>query len=269
MYKKIVKNFLYWLTARGKSHQTYKVLFGPAKGVKLNLDLRKEAAYWLGNYDAWILKNLQLEKLIKNGDTVWDCGAYVGFYTGVFRKLVGEKGKVVTIEAVKETFERIKDLPKINGWKNVIMKQCAVGPENSEIQFVSNLNGSNGPFGLAKIYAQDENLEIEKVKCFGVDELIDSGLPIPDVIKFDLESAEVFALMNGEKLFSTKKPILFLELHGKEAFDTTAEFLDKYNYFSKDISKYRDETALTFKCGKELKNAGYIPHMLICWPNAL
>lgn len=269
MFKKIIKHILFILTSSGKDYNKYKVLSGPAKGVVLNLDIRKEAAYWVGNYDSWILKNLQIEKIIKKGDTVWDCGAYVGFYSGIFRNIVGEEGKVVAFEAVKNTFERLKCLPEINNWNNVIIKHCAVGPENSEIQFVSNLNGSNGPYGLSKIYNEKDTLEIETVKCYGIDELLNMGIPIPDVIKFDLESAEVFALMNGDRLFKTKRPILFLELHGQEAFDTTVKFLDKYNYLAKDISKYRDPNSPLYSNGNDLNNAGYIPHMLICWPNHL
>ncbi|TZF86213.1 FkbM family methyltransferase (plasmid) [Pedobacter sp. BS3] len=265
--KKYIKHLIWKLTSGGKDYNTYKVLSGPAKGVKLNLDIRKEGSYWLGNYDNWILKKMHLHELIKPGFIVWDCGAYVGYYTAIFRKLVGEKGQVITFEASKSTYSRLKEIPILNNWGNVTIKHCAVGPDNSEIQFVSNLNGSNGPYGLSKQYKEDiHELELETVKCYGIDELVSQGLPKPDLIKFDIESAEVYALMNGHKLFTEKKPILFLELHGKEAFETTALFLEKYKYCAKDIAHFNNPSKAVCSSAQELLAIGYIPHMLICWP---
>ena len=82
--KKTVKFFLWLLIPKknGASHLT--VLGGPAKGCILNLDLRLEGSYWLGNYDDWIFAGVPFEKFIKIGDVVWDGGAYVGYYTAYF-----------------------------------------------------------------------------------------------------------------------------------------------------------------------------------------
>ncbi len=266
--KKQIKQMLWLFTSFGRQYSNYKVINGPAKGTKLILDIRKEGAYWLGNYDNWILNNLQLQNIIKPGWTIWDCGAYVGYYTAIFRKLVGEAGKVVTFEASVETYNRIKKLPELNKWKNVQILNCAVGPDHSEIRFVTNLNGGNGPYDLSKEYRETEDeLTIETVKCHGVDELIDEkNIPVPDLIKFDIESAEEFALMNGDKLFTTKKPIIFLEIHGKKAFETSGEFLEKYKYKAKDISNYNESSSSIANSKDELNSWGYIPHMLFCWP---
>ena len=76
-----------------------------------------------------------------------------------------------------------------------------------------------------------KKLILLKQNAEGVDELIAlKNIKEPDFIKFDLESAEEFALHIGDKLFKEKRPLLLLELHGENAFLAVGLFLEKYNY---------------------------------------
>src|SRR5262245_13956828 len=63
----------------GKSARPLTVLSGPARGVRLMLDVRSQGSYWIGNYDRWILDRVPIGKFLKSGDTAWDCGAFVGY----------------------------------------------------------------------------------------------------------------------------------------------------------------------------------------------
>src|SRR5436309_22192 len=65
-----------------------RVRSGPAKGTTLVLDVRRNGSYWLGNYDRWILERIRLSDWLPAGGVAWDCGAFVGYYAAVFRKLV-------------------------------------------------------------------------------------------------------------------------------------------------------------------------------------
>ena len=228
--KVLIKHILFNLLSASKGYSDLKVLAGPAKGVILRLDLRKEGSYWLGNYDQWIFDSVPLEEFIKPGAIAWDCGAYVGYYTAIFRKIVGTEGKVVGFEGSTENFNRVRFLPEINKWRNVQILPLAVGPENTLLSFVNNIGGSNGPYNLDKQYKEPPNeLKIEQVQCCGVDELIYSkGIPAPSFIKFDLESAEEYALHNGDLCFTIIRPFVLLELHGEKARDAAGFFLEKY-----------------------------------------
>src|SRR5690606_8653843 len=113
-YKKVVKEVLYRLLPKKDGYSKLKVMGGPAKGAYLTLDVRKEGSYWVGNYDQWIFDAIPFDEMIKPGDVVWDCGAYVGYYSAYFRKLVGEKGKVHTFEASRDNYSRLKYMPENN-----------------------------------------------------------------------------------------------------------------------------------------------------------
>lgn len=264
--KCLIKKVIWLLISNKEGLNTLKILSGPAKGIKLRLDITKEGSYWLGTYDIWILGKIPLEKIIKSDWVVWDCGAYVGYYTAIFRK-IAYNGTIHTFEASGKNFSILKSLPAINNWKNVFIHHLAVGPDHSTIKFVNNLGGSNGPFGLSKNYnVPADKLEIEEVTCCGVDELVyERKIDAPDFIKFDLESAEEFALHNGDRVFSLKRPLVLLELHGDCALVAAGQFLEKYNY-SAVLPWEMPDVSMTIDSAEKLKSLKYVPHMLYCSP---
>lgn len=268
--KTLIKNILFKILSGSKGYNDLVILSGPAKGIKLRLDIRKEGSYWLGTYDKWLFDSFILSDFIKPGDIVWDCGAYVGYYASVFRKLVGEKGKVYVFEASTSNYSRVKYLPEINNWTNVEVLNVAVGPDHTVLEFVNNIGGSNGPYNLDKSYKESKSeLEIEEVECCGVDELVfEKGVSSPSFIKFDLESAEEFALHNGAVLFTTVRPVILLELHGEKARDAAGLFFEKYNYTGYqlyDVNVRRNGIHSL----SELKLLTVIPYQLICIPPVL
>ena len=265
--KKIVKALLYKLLTGKKGYTDLKVLSGPAKGAKLRLDIRKEGSYWLGNYDRWIFDAIPFNKIIKPGFIIWDCGAYVGYYTAAFRKIIGDKGLIHVFEASNNNYERLKFLPKLNNWDNVKILNMAVGPEHTTLQFVNNLGGANGPYNLSKTYAQSINeLDIEIIRSCGVDELVyELGIEAPDFIKFDLETGEEFALHNGGKVFREKRPLVLLELHGEKAKEAAGLFFEKYNYGGVFMSDMPHATK-RIRSLTEFQKFNGIPHMVFCIP---
>lgn len=267
LVKNALKKIVWKIISNKEGFNDLKVLSGPAKGTTLRLNITKEASYWLGIYDKWILSKLPLEKIIKSDWVVWDCGAYVGYYTAIFKKIAYD-GKIYTFEASSKNYNILKTIPSLNNWKNVFIMNIAVGPDHSKIKFVNNLGGSNGPFGLSKVYSVSiDSLDIEEVVCCGVDELVyEKNVSAPDFIKFDLESAEEFALHNGDKIFSTKRPLVLLELHGHAALKAAGNFLEKYNYTS--VLPWEMPHPSKKICDlNTLGSLGYIPHMIYCFPN--
>ncbi len=268
--KKIIKNLLYKLLPKINGLNKVTILNGPAKGVKILLDIRLGGSYLIGTYDKWIFDRVKLHEVIKPGMVCWDCGAFYGYYGAIFRNYTGDSGFVEIFEASSKNYKSVSYLPQLNNWNNVRVHNYAVGPENSEIKFVNNLGGSNGPLELDKKFESNINIEYEVVKCYGVDELIERmNIKEPDLIKFDLETAEVYALKNGDKLFSNKKPIILLELHGATALKAACDFIEKYNYQCKLVWDMNIENSETYHsknnlCSKLSDN--YVPHMLYLYP---
>ncbi len=211
-----------------------RVLSGPARGVRLTLDLRIEGSYWLGTYDRWILDRFRLADWLPQGGVGWDCGSYVGYYAAIMRNAVGPTGAVHVFEASSANYSRLANLPRVNAWENVRVWNMAVGPDHTSISFAGDLNGSSGPVGMTKRYLGVPR--VEKVVSGGLDELhLEYGVPLPDLIKFDLETAEEYALHNGRQLFSEKRPVLLLEWHGAQVIPAVGRFLQDYDYLAWDV----------------------------------
>lgn len=105
----------------------------------------------------------------------------------------------------------------------------------------------------------------------GVDELIaKKGIKEPDLIKFDLETAEVYALKNGDNLFGHKKPLVLLELHGMSALKAACEFIDKYDYKCKKVWEMNFDTPPVYDSTNKLcqpsSDNSQVPHMLFLYP---
>jgi len=82
-------------------------------------------------------KELQLlRSIIKEGDTVIDVGANIGFYTLLFRSIVGKKGRVIAFEPEPKNFSLLKKTIDTNKFENVITYQIAVGSKNSIVKLL-------------------------------------------------------------------------------------------------------------------------------------
>ena len=266
-YKKIIKHLLFNVISGKKGYTDFKVLSGPAKGCKLRLDIRYEGSYWLGNYDKSIIHAVPFSRIIPAGAVVWDCGTYVGYYTCIFREIIGETGSVIAFEALSKTYDKVKFLPELNNWKNVKVLNLAIGPDHTVVKFVNNLGANNGPLNLGKIYKESRKcLETEHVKSCDVDELVyEIGIEAPDFIKFDLESGEEFALHNGDRLYKEKRPFILLELHGERAKHAAGLFFEKYQYAG-ILMQDMERQLKPIRSVNDFAKIEGVPHMIFCLP---
>jgi hypothetical protein len=65
-------------------------------------------------------------------------------------------------------------------------------------------------------FAADESVAPIEVEVTTIDGLVDGGaVPLPDVIKMDIEGAEIEVLGGAERTLSQRRPILLIESHGR------------------------------------------------------
>jgi FkbM family methyltransferase len=229
-----------WRCLKGRDGLTgVRVISGPSRGTRIRVDFRSESSYWLGTYDRKILSLLM--QIIKPGQIAYDCGAYIGIYTATMRRAVGLNGRVYAFEASSLNYQRIARLPEANGWRNLQVEYLAIGEAHTTIRFASNLGAASGPIDMPGKNFPLESVQIENVPCSGVDELIfERGFPAPDFLKFDLETGEGFALLNGSRLWKEKRPTVLVELHKNSeptpfAFESAEQFLRDFDYYGTEV----------------------------------
>jgi FkbM family methyltransferase len=137
----------------------------------------------------------ELMNTIKEGNTVWDVGANVGFYTCKFAHKVSPNGKVVAFEPVSSSYNRMVNAFQNEGLQNVLPQHCALGHCDEQISIP--VTAESPTNSLANKTSDTDSCELVNI-CNG-DHLIATGLPAPNVIKIDVEAFEeevIFGLRN-------------------------------------------------------------------------
>jgi FkbM family methyltransferase len=212
------------------------VISGPARGLHFRLDLvhRKEAYFW-GKYDRSLIE--RVAPIIRPGWVVWDCGTYIGFYTGIFGRLVGPSGTVVAIEPDPRNLRRTRENMKLNGLSNIRYENVAVGKPCGEAEFLlsdnsnSHLPGYHVGGDKHKWLSAEAQLKTIRIPCLSLDQLyLERSLPKPNLIKLDIEGAEKDGLSFADRLVNEVRPLIVLELHNRECDAAAWHFSQNAGY---------------------------------------
>jgi FkbM family methyltransferase len=154
-------------------------------------------SYWLGNYEPDTVQTLS--EWVKPGMVCYDCGANAGYFTLLLSKLAGPSGRVLAFEPVPRNAAHVRRHIEMNQCVNASVQEMALSNHAGTIRFQS--GGSMGKIS--------ESGDLE-VLCGSLDGL---NLPAPDLMKIDVEGAELMLLAGAWKLLQQKRPALLISLH--------------------------------------------------------
>lgn len=149
---------------------------------------------------------------IRPGDTVWDVGANVGFYSKKFSDIAGSSGKVFAYEPSPANLQRLNAALASLG--NVTVVPVALG----ECEDVVGFEQGNDPLGATSRIvdkAVKASEKKDKVHMSSGDHLVSSGVAaIPNVIKIDTEGFELEVLRGlKQTLWQKNLRTLCVEIH--------------------------------------------------------
>lgn len=180
-------------------------------GFDIHLNLRNpehERIYYYGEHDERYEIAL-LQVLVKSGWTCWDIGANIGFYTCLFSRLVGEQGRVVAFEPMTATRERLLRNIAINDLQNAAVSPYALGAldEQRPIYFGDDTLAE----GTASMLTDPTRGKSEMISVARLDS-ISATLPKPDLIKIDVEGAQLDVWRGGENFLRQTDALILAEL---------------------------------------------------------
>lgn len=155
-----------------------------------------------------------LTSQVSEGATVIDIGANVGLFSVPLAKAVGENGQVFAFEPVTSNVERLKRNLSQNHLDNVTVFAIALGREDGFID----LHLADDPAfpstdAVSGNRATGERLSVSLRRLDTV--WHDAGSPPIQVIKLDVEGAEVDVLEGARSLLETCEPLLMIEANTK------------------------------------------------------
>lgn len=135
----------------------------------------------------------------QRGDIVLDVGAGIGAEALLFSRLVGEAGRVVSIEAHPSTYARLVDLCRVNALDNVTPLQLAVTDADGEVVL------SDAAHHLQNKLVSSAEAGI-RVPARRLDDIAaELAIERADLLKMNIEGAEVHALAGmGSLLENTR-----------------------------------------------------------------
>ena len=161
--------------------------------------------------DGWEEETTRLfREKVKGGDIVVDLGANIGYYTLLSAKIVGGSGKVYAFEPDPSNYKILTSNIKLNGYNNIITEGKAVSDKVGTLDLYLDAQD----MGAHTIYRTAKNKKIISVESITLDKYF-KGREFPiDIVKMDIEGAEMAALMGMQNIISKNQNLkIFMEFH--------------------------------------------------------
>jgi len=176
-------------------------------------------------------------EILREGDIFIDAGANIGFYSVVGANQVGRTGRVLAVEMMPDTVERLRITLDMNGVADRVSVLPFALSERSGQEVVASV--TSGKFGQASIISEPgQSARRIPVYSRALDDLSESETDIR-LIKLDLEGGELGALKGARKTLERTTAVIFEQL-GRggdigsffEASGFTVRMLDPNNWIA-------------------------------------
>jgi FkbM family methyltransferase len=171
-----------------------------------------------------------LDRIISSGAVCFDIGAAYGRYTLILSRLAGNSGQVYSFEPGSYSYAVLSFVMKFHGLRNVTAVNQALSEQPGKINLLLPIKktGKVGP-SLAHLNTGKESGAItEEVEMTTLDrycQVID--IPRIDIIKCDVEGAELLVIKGARESINRFKPTILCEID--------ASLISRFGYVPSDI----------------------------------
>jgi len=163
-----------------------------------------------------------VQHLVKEGDTVLDCGSNFGYNAVIMGKQIGPSGRLFAFEPQRIVNQQLSGNMILNNIYNAIVVHAALGQE----QGITTMSPVLYDLDWVNIGDTSVGEGGDEVQVITLD-MIDSQ---PDFIKMDVQGYELFALLGAENTIKQSLPDIFIEIeeHQLAKFNVTKDQLFNY-----------------------------------------
>jgi FkbM family methyltransferase len=188
--------------------------------------------------------NLLKRFVPKHSDVVVDVGAHLGRHTIIASKRVGQKGKIVAIEAHPGNFEMLNRNIKLNRLTNVISLNNAVYSDKMKVKLYMP-DEESGHYSTMTERREQTRKKFVEVNANTLDNLLQqNGIDEVNWIKIDVEGAEYEVLKGATNILSKSKDIaLLIEIHNlgdTNFYEPILKLLGSYGFRVKFENTYEN-----------------------------
>lgn len=213
---------LYW------DGRTIVIARGPLEGYKWVCNTQHQFWMPLGLYEQetsrWLAEH------VKDGDLFLDIGANAGYFTLLGSKQVGQ-GCTIAFEPVPANVATIARHLAANQLTNVVLEEMVVADEEGTVDFIIENNNANSHMSDLEIaHAEAAPQQVIRVQTTTLDHyLAERGLSV-DVIKIDVEGAELRVLAGAQKTIRDRRPTVIVSTHSPQLREGCRAFFENEGY---------------------------------------
>jgi FkbM family methyltransferase len=190
-----------------------EIASGPAKGLRFDAGPHTQR-FASGHYERPVQEALAMQ--VSRGDVCYDIGANLGFFSVLLGRLAGPSGLVYAFEPVPGNASIIERNARLNQLPSVeVLRVALCGVDGREELLLAHhvggavLKSAGTPPDLAG------SLMVETAS---LDTLVErQRIKPPNIVKIDVEGAEMDVLQGMERVLRKWAPILFVELDDETA----------------------------------------------------
>ena len=211
------------------------------RGIGLmSIHLRRNRSYWLRDplhHESFMLGAMQ--RLIRPNDIVFDVGANLGLYVRFMVQRFGA-GRVIAFEPMSQNQALLYQNIRLGNCQDRVQIVATAladyeGMDEFQTDDISSASGTlnvvthGEPSQARRQYGLPPITETVTVSC--LDTMVESGIvPVPNVIKVDVEGAEERLLRGAVRTLEKHSPSLAIEMHGPEESRKVVRLLLEIGY---------------------------------------
>jgi FkbM family methyltransferase len=218
-----------WLVARFLSDEPFvhTINVGPAAGLRFEVTLPLDKLVWAGVYEPEFTS--AIVEHVKPGDVCYDIGGYRGYISGVMA-LAGAS-KVFVFEPLPANQMAVRRLCELNSQLPIDIIAVALGNIDGLAALKVMLDASMGKLANSSFQVEAPAITEMRVMVRRIDSLLQSReIPPPNVVKIDVEGAELDVLSGALDMLRVFRPTLFLEAHGGALEEACSQQLLRLGY---------------------------------------
>lgn len=213
-YKLLPSDFRVW----------WQVEKGEAKGLWMKVNPSTAAQISGGEAE-----QKALAERLRPGMVFYDGGANMGLFTLMAARLVGETGRVFSFEPEPEVAARLRENSRHNLFSCVTVVEAALYSRTGKIGFSRASKLDSPDRGTGRVLDGGTEASGVGVQAIALDDFV-ADHPEPDVLKLDVEGAEVEVLQGARRLLQRRRPAVVCELHSAECEAGVFRILEELGY---------------------------------------
>lgn len=230
-------------------------------GRRLHLDLSNMVDHWafFGMADP---AHRAFEERIRPGSTVVDVGANIGLQSLTYAGLVGNAGRVISLEPHPRTFKRLHEHITLNGTTNISAVNVGIGQEEAVVDMYEVVATNAGMNRIIRDMEDPDRYPRLEVKIRPLPQVLaDLGVHHVDAMKIDVEGFELEVLRGCRSILASDKPALLIELDDDNLLQNGASASAVVDYLGElgySVRKAADGTVLP----RQLEHQHFD---ILCW----